>query len=291
MPHSLRTLLCHRDVDLAIHCLDTAMQLSADPIQLVIHEDGSLTPEDREKLARGLPGSRIFNRRVADEIMAERLARHPNVRRFREQSVWGLKLLDVVLAEPGLCFYIDSDIRFFRPFCGLFVGTATQGRCVFLRDTVWQSYSIRPWHLLDQRVLKVASGINTGLTLCDPDVFDLDFVNWFLGHLEWGVIPAWIEPTCWAALAVRVPGQAVDPQQLPNLYPSARISKNTLGAHFLSSYRSQWQPLLEQPFQNILEVPSEVHFQPLKPLSFTRLAINQTKRKLQNTVLRSIFLP
>lgn len=283
---SLRTLLCHRDVGLAIHCLDSVMRLSADPVQLVIHDDGSLTPEDREKLAKALPGLRILDRQVADELMAERLSAYPNARAFREGSVWGLKLLDVVLAEPGLCFYLDSDIRFFLPFRGLFADAATRGRCVFLRDTVWQAYSIRPWHLLDQRGLCVASGINTGLTLCDPQVFDLGFVDWFLGQLDWRVIPAWTEPTCWAALALRANGQAIDPKQVTNLYPSAKVTAQTLGAHFLSAYRSQWQALLDHPVRHTISRATDVRFQTLRPLTAASLALNQLKRKLQNSVPR-----
>jgi hypothetical protein len=278
-------------VDLAIHCLNSAVQLSTDPVQVVIHEDGSLTLEDREKLTSGLPGVRILDRQVADERMAERLAAYPNARSFRDGSVWGLKLLDVVLAEPGLCFYLDSDIRFFRPFRGLFVDASTRGRCVFLRDTVWQAYSIRPWHLLDQRGLRVASGINSGLTLCDPQVFDLGFVDWFLGQLDWRVIPAWTEPTCWAALALRADGQAVDPEQVTNLYPSAKVTEQTLGAHFLSAYRSQWQSLLGQPIGDTKARATDLRFQPLRPLTTAGLAINQFKRKLQNTVLRRIAQP
>jgi hypothetical protein len=286
---SLRTLLGHQHVDLAIHCLNSAIQLSVDPVELVIHEDGSLTSEDREKLAKGLPGSRILDRQVADEIMAERLAGYSNARAFREESVFGLKLLDVVLAEPGLCFYLDCDIRFFRPFQGLFCDSATRGRCVFLSETVWQAYSIRPWHLLDQRGLRVASGINTGLTQCDPQVFDLGFVDWFLGQLDWRVIPGWTEPTCWAALALRADGQAVDPKQLTNLYPSAKVTDQTLGAHFLSSYRSQWQSLLDKPIQQANARPADIRFQPLRPLTAAELAMNQIKRKLQNTVFRTFL--
>ena len=292
MPLStLRTLLCHRDVDLAIHCLNSAVQLSVDPVQVVIHEDGSLTPEDRHHLTSGIPGVRILDRDVADLLMTERLATYPHAQAFREGSVWGLKLLDVVLAEPGHCFYLDADIRFFRPFQGLFVDSSTRGRCVFLRDTVWQAYSIRPWHLLDQRRLRLASGINTGLTLCDPDVFDLDFVNWFLGQLDWRVIPAWTEPTCWAALALRADGHAVDPKQVMNLYPSAKVTEQTLGAHFLSAYRTQWQPLLHRPTHHFNALPTPMRFQPLRTLSFAGLAFNQFKRKLQNTVFRSLVQP
>jgi hypothetical protein len=287
----LRTLLCHRDVDLGIHCLSSAVQLSVDPVQVVVHEDGSLTSEDRAKIEMGLPGSRILDRRQADEIMAQRLAGHPNARIFREGSVWGLKLLDVVLAESGPCFYLDGDIRFFRPFRGLFDDQAVRGRCVFLRDTVWQAYSIRPWHLMDRRGLKVASGINTGLTLCDPDIFDLDFVDWFLAQPDWRVIPAWTEPTCWAALALRANGHAVRPGQVTNLYPSAKVTAQTLGGHFLSAYRTKWHAELTRPIREAVLSPTEVGFVRLERLTAPSLAINLTKRKLQNTVLRGHWQP
>jgi hypothetical protein len=291
-PHqaAVRTLLCHRDVDLAIHCLSSAVQLSAEPVHVVIHEDGSLTGEDRDKIAARLPGTRIIRRGESDAIMAEKLAGHANARRFREGSVWGLKLLDVVLAEPGLCFYLDGDIRFFRPFRGLFADAATRGRCVFLRDTVWQAYSIRPWHLMDRRRLRVASGINTGLTLCDPAVFDLDFVDWFLGQDDWRVIPAWTEPTCWAALALRSDGHALIPAQLTNLYPSAPVTEQTLGGHFLSAYRGLWREQLEAPLRPD-EPAREVRFERLRELSVLGLAANQAKRKLQNTLLRKVWKP
>lgn len=287
----LRTLLCHRDVALAVHCLASSLKFSADPVNVVIHEDGSLTAADRDLLFQHLPGVRILERSEADERMAECLAHYPNAWAFRQESVWGLKLLDVVLAEPGFCFYQDSDICFFRPFSGLFVDEATRGRCVFLRDTVWQAYSIRPWHLLDRRGLRVASGINTGLTLFDPAVFDLDYVDWFLAQADWRVIPAWTEPTCWAALALRASGHAVDPRQLTNLYPSASVTDQTVGAHFLSSYRSQWQFLLQRPANNDQTNPETIRFEPLKPLSVVGLGLNQVKRKLQNTVLRKVIQP
>ena len=283
-PINLRTLLCHRDVDLAIHCLNSVVHLSADPVLLVIHEDGSLTSADRFKLAEALPWLRILDRSDADLIMDELLAPYPNARAFRQSSVWGLKLLDVVLAETGLCFYLDSDIRFFRPFRGLFVDAATKNRCVFLRDTVWQAYSIRPWHLLDSRSLRVASGINTGMTLFDPHVYDLDFVDWFLGQLDWRVIPAWTEPTCWAALALRADGHAVDPMQITNLYPSAIVTDKTIGGHFLSSYRATWDTLLKRPLQDTTAMPVDLRFHRLRPLSSVALGMSQLKRKFQNTL-------
>jgi len=286
----IRTLLCHRDVDLAIHCLQSAVTMSADPVNVVVHEDGSLTDEDRDKVLGTLNGSRILSRTEADEVMAQKLGGHRYARAFRDGSVWGLKLLDVVLAEDGMCFYVDGDVRFFRPFRSLFTANATQDRCVFLKDTVWQAYSVRPWHLMDRRGLKVASGINTGMTFCDPKVFDLDFVDWFLAQPDWKVIPAWTEPTCWAALAVRAQGCAVNPAQITNLYPSAKVSEMTVGGHFLSAYRNRWQNLLEAPLKPKAE-PQSMVLEPLGRSTAVSLGFNQLKRKLQNTVLHECWSP
>ena len=284
-PVSVRTLLCHRDVPLAVEALRTLLACCTDPIRLVVHDDGSLTEADSARLADALPGCRVLTRRETDDIMAERLAHHPHARAFRAQSVWGLKLLDVALAEPGDCYYLDGDIRFFRPFSGLFQREALAGRSVFLRDTVWIAYSVRPWHLLDKRRLRLVEGINTGLTLMDRALYDLDFVDWFLGQPDWRVIPAWTEPTCWAALAARSQGHAVDPAQITNLYPSAKITPGTVGAHFLSAHRAQFKtegassPDRERP-------PIKITTRPLAAIGPLALGWNQLKRKIGNEMAR-----
>src|SRR5436189_300422 len=80
---------------------------AVDPWRLVINEDGSLTSANRSRLEAELAGIRVVGRKQADEIMSEKLRSHPHAWRFREDSIWGLKLLDVALLEKGDCFYID----------------------------------------------------------------------------------------------------------------------------------------------------------------------------------------
>jgi hypothetical protein len=265
-----------------VRCWRTLMACCRDPVEAVVHDDGSLTEEDESRIGEALPGSRILWRRDADAVMAETLARHPAARAFRDGSIWGLKLLDVALAEKGDCFYLDADVRFFRPFQGLFRRDALAGRSVFLRDTVWTAYSIRPWHLLDRRGLKVVEGINTGLACIDRTLYPLDFVEWFLSQPDWRVIPAWTEPTCWAAVAYRANGHAADPADLLNLYPGARLGRDTVGAHFLSAHRPLFQRELEAPVPAGGEV-AEIRMKPLARLGPLALGLNQWKRKVGNT--------
>jgi hypothetical protein len=282
---AVRTLLCHRDVPLMLDCWRTLVACSAEPFATVVHDDGSLTEADEAAIVAAIPRARVLRRAVADALMAERLARHEQARAFRAQSVWGLKLLDVVLAEPGDCYYVDGDVRFFRRFRGLFDRAALAGRCVFLRDTVWIAYSIRPWHLLDRRRLRVAAGLNSGLALVDRAVFDLDFVDWFLGQPDWRVIPAWTEPTCWAALAARHDGHAIDPKQVTNLYPGAGLTPETIGAHFLSAYRDRFRAALTAA-PRLAEPVADLRFIRLGRAGPFALGCNQLKRKLTNTWTR-----
>jgi hypothetical protein len=277
----VRTLLCHRDVALMIACWRTLVQCSAEQFETVVHDDGSLTAADEAAIGAAIPRSRVLRRAEADARMAEHLARHENARTFRAGSVWGLKLLDVVLAEGGDCYYVDGDIRFFRPFRGLFCRAALAGRGVFLRDTEWIAYSVRPWHLMDRRRLRVVEGINTGLVLHDRAEFDLDFVDWFLGQPDWRVIPAWTEPTCWAALGARHDGHAIDPAQVKNLYPNARVTDATIGAHFLSAYRGRFQQELAA-MPRLSESVEEIRFLRLGEAGPLALGGNQLKRKLSN---------
>lgn len=283
-PIAVRTLLRRRDLDLMIACWRTLVACSADPFSTVVHDDGSLTDADAARLEAELPRLRVIRRPEADAAMAGVLARHPHARAFRTASVWGLKLLDVALLEPGDCYYVDDDVRFFRPFRGLFRREALAGRCVFLRDTVWMAYSVRPWHLLDRRRLRIVEGINTGLTLVDRACYDLDFVDWFLSQPDWRVIPAWTEPTCWAALARRTNGHAIEPRQVPNLYPGATLGPETIGAHFLSAYRAGFARELAQP---VLATPAEpIRFQALRGAGPIALGCSQLRRKIGNELAR-----
>ena len=81
---SVKTLLCHAHVPMALKCLASLVRSSRESVELVIHDDGSLTGPDLDALREKLPVAAVVTRAEADERMRSLLARHPACARFRD---------------------------------------------------------------------------------------------------------------------------------------------------------------------------------------------------------------
>jgi hypothetical protein len=180
----------------------------------------------------------------------------PNCQKVRKDSIWGIEFFDPIFALPEdpISFYLDADILFLRPFSGLFDRDQVQNGAVFLKDTQWDAYSFRPWHMLTgKKKPQVVEGITTGLVFWDKTVIDWDYLEWFLGEHRLHQISEWVMPTAQAGLANRCDAKTVCPKQIPNLYPNAQIHDDTFGVHLLGSYRKQWIKKLEARENNQTE--------------------------------------
>src|ERR1700724_2885870 len=193
------TLLGHAHVEMALLCLGSLLRFSAAPLRLRIHDDGSLTEADLERLdVLGHP--EIVSRREADDRLAEALAARPATRAFRAATPLALKLLDVPLLAAGDDLaYCDSDVLFLRPFSVLFRLPPGCG-ALFMCDPQ-NAYSVRSWHMLTEPRLRLAARVNTGIIGFRTRWFDPDLVEWFLARPRYRFAPVWVEHTCWALLA------------------------------------------------------------------------------------------
>src|SRR5579862_8125531 len=54
-------LLCHRDVGMSLQSLKSLLRFAPEPFAVVLHDDGTLTSEDRAHLAHHFPGIRIID--------------------------------------------------------------------------------------------------------------------------------------------------------------------------------------------------------------------------------------
>jgi hypothetical protein len=241
-PRLVSTLLGHAHVQMALLCLGSLLAQSAEPLRLQVHDDGSLTEEDLERLAAGLRGPAMVSRGEADERLAELLANRPASRAFRRDNPLGLKLLDIALLAPGgELAYCDSDVLFLRPFSGLFALPEGAG-ALFMCDPQ-NAYSVRSWHLLREPRLRFAARVNSGIVAFRVEGFDLDLVEWFLRQPEYRFAPVWVEQTAWALLGGQAGCRLLDPVRIAFPVAGREPAEGTVALHFVSPRRALLAPI------------------------------------------------
>jgi hypothetical protein len=237
-PATVSVLLGHAHVEMALLCLGSLLAYAAEPVRLRIHDDGTLTEGDRERLAAGLAEPGFVPRAEAEERLEQHLASRPATRALRRSNPLGLKLVDAPLLASGeRLLFCDSDVLFFRPFSGLW-GEA--GEAVFLRDTQ-SAYSVRSWQMLREPRLRLPCRVNTGIVGFPRAAYDPDLLEWFLSHPAYQRTPVWAEQTAWALLGGRAGCRFVDPERvrLPPEEEGDRVElpDEIVALHFVSPRR------------------------------------------------------
>jgi hypothetical protein len=237
-PRVVSTLLGHAHVEMALVCLGSLLHFSAEPIRLLVHDDGSLTPADLERLAAGLGGPAVVPRQEADERMGELLAGRPAAAAFRAANPLAAKLLDATLLAPGAeLAFCDADVLFLRPFARLFELPAGAG-ALFMSDPQ-NAYSVRSWHLLREPRLRLAAHVNSGVLVFRRASFDLDPLEWFLGRPDHRFAPVWVEQTCWALLGQAAGCRLLDPAAIAIPVAGCEAAdRGRVALHFVSPVRS-----------------------------------------------------
>jgi hypothetical protein len=277
LPH-IRALICHRDIDLGILCLGSLNRFSADPVQIVLHDDGSLTREDRSKLLDALPSVILIAREEADAVILPLLRNYPRCSAFRMRNPLGLKLIDAPYFAQGDIIFVDTDVLFLRPFKGAFRWPSDAVQSVFLHD-YFDSFCLRPWQA---RGLTLRSRYNAGLMMIRRHHFDLMTMErlvetietnpGFMNNLEW-----FLEQTCWAAIASRIEARRWKPQQMRVIGPQAKYDGRLVAGHFVGSVR----PLLHSFKEQAVEAgmadrpPVEIGFVPAYLYSTPRFLANR----------------
>jgi hypothetical protein len=239
----VRTLIGHQQVETGLKCLPSLSGFSRESMTLLIHDDGTLSDEDCDRLIAALPGASIVRRPDADARIEPLLARYPKCRQYRQHHPLGLKLLDMALFEPQELAYCDSDILFLKSYTGLFKWPGDQTSAIFMQD-IQDAYSLHPWHVYPFGKIRVPQKINSGLILFRTSVYDLEFIEWFLGQKRLESVfkkrAHWIEQTCWAALGRRVGCYAWNARQFIIATPDmVGLSSETVGIHFVAAARSK----------------------------------------------------
>lgn len=282
-PRIVSTLLGHAHVDMALLCLGSLLKESAEPLALQLHDDGTLSSEDLERLAAGLGEPAVVGRREADERVEALLGERRAARAFRRENPLGLKLLDAALLAPGgeLAF-CDSDVLFLRPFTGLFDRPAGTG-ALFMKDSQ-NAYSVRSWHLLREPRLRLAARVNSGIVGMETRGFDLDLVEWYLGRPEYRFAPVWVEQTAWALLGEPLGARWLDPAWIAFPVPGREPGEGTVALHFVSPRRALLGPIAHSLAgrQRPAEPPPPIVLRsfPASRLTAFGLAATEARRRL-----------
>jgi hypothetical protein len=265
---------------MALLCLGSLLARSAEPLRLQVHDDGSLTEEDLERLAAGLEGPAVVSRREADERLADLLGPHPASRAFRRENPLGLKLFDVALLAPGgELAYCDSDVLFLRPFSGLF--SLPEGAGALFMCDPQNAYSARSWHLLREPRLRLAARVNSGIVAFRTPLFDLDLVEWFLDRPEYRFAPVWVEQTAWALLGQPAGCRLLDPAAAAFPLPGREPDEGTVALHFVSPRRALLEPLARAlESRAVPAVPIAIRSFPAARLTPWGLAATEARRRL-----------
>lgn len=281
-PRQVSSLLGHRHVEMALLCLGSLLRGSAEPLTLRLHDDGSLTSEDRERLAAALGGPEVVARREADERVADVLARRPALAAFRRSNPLALKLIDAVLFAGEELAYCDTDVLFLRPFGGLF---AEKAEAAFMADHQ-NAYSVRSWHLLLHRRLRLPRHVNSGLIQFPAAAWDPDLLEWYLGRPEFGFAPVWVEQTAWALLGERAGCRLFDPARIriPEAGPaegrSDEPSDETVALHFVGPVRRLLPLWAEQLAPHDGRPPVEIGRVAAGRCGVVDLAVTEARRRL-----------
>lgn len=216
---------------MAIACLGSMRRACSEDFKLVLHDDGTLTQEDCERLTAQLNPIAIISRAEADERMSVMLADLPHAQRYRLQQVYALKLFDLpLLSSAERLTIIDSDILFLRRCDGLF---SWQAPMRFMADKI-NAYSLRPWQVFGS---PLPARINVGITQFQRRAYDVDYLEWFVGQSQLHAISAWIEQTAWAMLAQQQGCVVIDEDQVQLTHPRIGIDTKAVALHFVTPQR------------------------------------------------------
>jgi len=200
IPESLHLLLSAKSWDFGILAALSFEHATQRRWQMVIHEDGTITSEQRKAIMRFLPDSRFIAKPEADMRAEEYLAGHPLCLKQRRDHPFMLKFFDLPAFAPAERFVcLDSDVIFFQR-AGEVIDWVASGRheCWFNKDTR-ETYSSPRQEIEAALGIPLWDSVNSGLCLMTKRAISLDLSEQHLAAFEGRAQhPQFFEQTLWA---------------------------------------------------------------------------------------------
>lgn len=110
----IHSLLCHRDLDIYLIAIKSFLRFYSD-IAVIVHNDGTLTDEDRQLLREHIGGIRIIEKEEVDISLNKILAGKPNCKLRKQATVVTAQVFDYsTLSNTEKLISLDSDIIFIK---------------------------------------------------------------------------------------------------------------------------------------------------------------------------------
>jgi hypothetical protein len=178
----LHTLTCHDHVFMYITATKSLLRFVSG-LAVVVHDDGSLTPEDIRAIERHIVGVKVIRRQDADGLVGRRLALCPKTARYRTAVVNSLELTDhALLAGREKIIITNSDTLFLRrPDEVLRWIESDNGEvlCVYEKQPVQQAEFVTKFQSWFPPHLTLAL-----VCLCTPVVEDANEIEEILAHVD-----------------------------------------------------------------------------------------------------------
>ncbi|MEJ0000565.1 MAG: hypothetical protein WDO13_16235 [Verrucomicrobiota bacterium] len=236
-PLTVHSLICHKHVDMALVCLSSFYRCSDRPVDLRLHDDGSITPEDAARLKAAFPTARLVMRKESDQLAAERLRALPKCLEFRGVTEMAFKLFDPLLMNREPFLLLDTDILFFNAFENLCDESAGGAVLTYMED-IRYSYSMMPLESLWHKELRPVRRLNAGMLFVRSGQIDLGYIEYVLKkfpHL--GPMGGVTEQTLWGILATRLGARKWNPRQVSIVTPAFQPGADQVAAHFVTPAR------------------------------------------------------
>jgi hypothetical protein len=210
MPQNVYTLLCERDMPMAMLTLPYIINAIQPQQQLHIFDDGSFTASSIEKLQSLSDRIKVITLKERNERIVEKLGRYENCIKYRSEFPLAFKMLDIPLIakEAGNRFiFTDSDIIYLKNCDAYFqrdVNTYLKTDAIKLSVKLSRALLNYNW--------KIPLRFNSGYFSFGLDDYDLEFVNYYLGLPNVRHMPWLSEQTCWALLFGRA-GKSYCPKE------------------------------------------------------------------------------
>jgi hypothetical protein len=238
----VHNLVCHRDVSIALICLKSLLATSQEKLQIIVHNDGSLTDEDQTLIRAQLPNSTLMSRDQADRELAIVLDGLPTLRKARLKLPHLLKVLDVPMLcrSDNVCF-VDSDVFFLRAHRGLFEISKARSVCArFMFDIrTCQGFRLKDFWPLGP--VSPIARLNSGLFCIKRNVIDFDWVEAVCSRVGLSQIlqhRSWFEQGLWAAIAGRIGCEMIDRSQIATAEIASQIPQDPIALHFITPVRA-----------------------------------------------------